>query len=110
MTTSATTRDLHRATALFHALSDETRLSVLELLRANELCVCDLQDELDAAQSRLSFHLHVLKEAGLIADRREGRFVHYRILPDALAEAHDLVVALHPKRRALPVRGGLCCG
>ncbi len=110
MTTSATTRDLRRAATLFHALSNETRLSVLELLRANELCVCDVQDALDVAQSNLSFHLHVLKEAGLIADRREGRFIHYRIVPDSLKETHDLVVALHPTRRALPVRGGPCCG
>ena len=110
MKTSANSRDVSRAATLFHALSSETRLSVLELLRANELCVCDVQDELDVAQSKLSFHLHVLKEAGLIADRREGRFIHYRLVPDALKEAHDLVVALHPSRRALPVRGGPCCG
>lgn len=50
---------------------------------------CDLQDELDESQSRLPFHLRVLKEAGLIADRREGRFIHYHVIPDALAEAHD---------------------
>lgn len=102
--------DLARAEALFHALSDATRLSILEMLRDGERCVCDLQDELDAAQSRLSFHLRVLKEAGLVTDRREGRWSHYRIVPGALAEVHDLAVAMQPRRGALPIRrAGSCC-
>ncbi len=53
-----------RAIELFHALSDETRLEIIELLRKGERCVCELTDTLDAAQSRLSFHLRVLKDAG----------------------------------------------
>lgn len=65
---SATSLDLSRAAQLFHALSDETRLEILEKLRGGEQCVCDLQNDLDAAQSRLSFHLRVLKEAGLVSD------------------------------------------
>ncbi|MFL5581885.1 MAG: ArsR/SmtB family transcription factor [Gemmatimonadaceae bacterium] len=102
--------DLSRAAVLFHALSDETRLGILEMLRGGERCVCDLQDELEAAQSRLSFHLRVLKAAGLVADRREGRWSYYRILPDALAEVHDLAVAMQPRKGALPVlRAGSCC-
>jgi ArsR family transcriptional regulator len=106
-----TALDLARAAVLFHALSDETRLGILEMLRGGERCVCDLQDELEAAQSRLSFHLRVLKEAGLVADRREGRWAYYRILPDALAEVHDLAVAMQPRKGALPVlRAGSCCG
>lgn len=102
--------DLDRAVTLFHALSDATRLSILEMLRAGEQCVCELQGELDAAQSRLSFHLRVLKEAGLVSDRREGRWSYYSIVPDALAEVHDLTVGMQPRKGALPVRGGSCCG
>jgi ArsR family transcriptional regulator, arsenate/arsenite/antimonite-responsive transcriptional repressor len=103
--------DLDRAVALFHALSDATRLSILEMLRGGERCVCELQDELDAAQSRLSFHLRVLKEAGLITDRREGRWSYYAIAPGALSEVHDLVVAMQPVKsgRALP-QVSSCCG
>ena len=100
-----------RAVALFHALSDATRVAILEMLRDGERCVCDLQDELDAAQSRLSFHLRVLKDAGLVTDRKEGRWSYYRVIPDALAEVHDLVVSLQPSPRGLPVRStGACCG
>src|SRR5689334_25336568 len=102
--------DVDRAVTLFHALSDATRLDILDMLKDGERCVCELQDELDAAQSRLSFHLRVLKDAGLVADRREGRWSYYSIVPDALAEVHDLSVALQPKKGALPtLRAGACC-
>jgi len=109
-TATRSARDLDRAVTLFHALSDTTRLGILEMLRGGERCVCDLQDELAAAQSRLSFHLRVLKEAGLVEDRREGRWSYYSIVPGALAEVHDLAVAMQPKKGALPVlRAGSCC-
>ena len=114
MTTAAL--DLSRAAHLFHALSDQTRLGILEMLRDGERCVCDLQDALGAAQSRLSFHLKVLKEAGLVVDRKEGRWSYYTLVPDAFAEAHDLVRALATEQSAgrtstkqLKVFGR-CCG
>ena len=71
---------------LFHALSDETRLGIVLKLLAGERCVCDLTSALGAAQPRLSFHLKVLKDAGLVTDRREGRWVHYALVPETLAE------------------------
>jgi len=108
---SATTIDLSRAAQLFHALSDATRLGILEKLRAGEHCVCDLQDDLEAAQSRLSFHLRVLKDAGVVSDRKEGRWSYYSIVPEALAEVHDLAVAMQPsKLRILARSNGRCCG
>ena len=109
--TSATTLDLVRAAQLFHALSDETRLGIIEKLRSGEQCVCDLQDDLEAAQSRLSFHLRVLKEAGVVADRKEGRWSYYSIVPEALAEVHDLAVAMQTTKQRVQARAnGRCCG
>lgn len=106
-----TSVDASRAARLFHALSDETRLGILEKLRGGEQCVCDLQDDLDAAQSRLSFHLRVLKDAGVVTDRKEGRWSYYSIVPEALAEVHDLAVAMQPsKLRILARSNGRCCG
>jgi ArsR family transcriptional regulator, arsenate/arsenite/antimonite-responsive transcriptional repressor len=104
-----TSGDVERAVALFHALSDATRLSILDMLKDGERCVCELQGELDAAQSRLSFHLRVLKEAGLVTDRKEGRWMYYSIAPDALAEVHDMAVAMQPKKNGLPVLRRACC-
>ncbi len=64
---------------IFKALSDETRLRILKLLEHGELCVCDIVAALDMIQPKVSFHLSVLKEAGLIKDRRQGKWIHYSI-------------------------------
>lgn len=95
-----------RAIELFHALSDETRLEIIDLLRKGDQCVCELTDSLDAAQSRLSFHLRVLKDAGIVRDRKDGRWVHYELDPDVFEEIEGLVTAMKP--RALR-RGETCC-
>lgn len=107
--TTATTTDLRRASRLFHALSDETRLAIVEMLQGGERCVCDLQGVLDAAQSRLSFHLKVLKDAGLVLDRKDGRWVHYSLNIDVFAELQEMVGELKPSRRAMPVRRTAAC-
>ncbi|MBA3646726.1 MAG: metalloregulator ArsR/SmtB family transcription factor [Gemmatimonadaceae bacterium] len=85
-----------RAAEVFHALSDETRIELIHILRKGEKCVCDLTSALDAAQSRLSFHLKVLKDAGLVTDRKQGRWVHYELNDHAFAEAHRLLTGLEP--------------
>jgi ArsR family transcriptional regulator len=100
--------DLERATSLFHALSDQTRLSILQRLRFGERCVCDLTDALDAAQSRLSFHLKVLKDAGLVTDRRDGRWMYYTLNTDSLAEAGELVESMASAPSAAERRSGCC--
>jgi ArsR family transcriptional regulator, arsenate/arsenite/antimonite-responsive transcriptional repressor len=82
------------AAHLFHALSDETRLGVLEMLRGGERCVCELQSALDAYQSRLSFHLKVLKDAGLVVDRKEGRWSYYALDVERFEEAQAYLARL----------------
>ena len=99
---TATRLDLDHAARLFQALSDPTRLRLLQTLRRGERCVCDLMDATDAAQSRVSFHLRVLKDAGLIIDRRAGRWVHYRIDSDALTEVGGVLSQLEPDADATP--------
>jgi len=64
---------------VFKALSDETRLRILKLLEHGELCVCDIVAALDTIQPKVSFHLSALKEAGLIKDRKHGKWIHYHI-------------------------------
>ena len=63
----------------FHALSEPLRLQILERLRSKELCVCDLCEALGVSQSKLSFHLRVLKEAQLLRARQEGRWMYYSL-------------------------------
>src|SRR5215211_1172657 len=91
--------DLRSASQLFHALSDETRLEIVNMLRDGERCVCDLMGALDAAQSRLSFHLKVLKDAGIVTDRRHGRWIYYSLSQEALEEASGFIKSLKGHRR-----------
>lgn len=100
--------DLESAARVFHALSDRTRLSILRRLRFGERCVCDLTDDLDAAQSRLSFHLKVLKDAGLVTDRREGRWMYYTLNPDALARVSDVAESLASAPSPAERQAGCC--
>jgi len=83
--------------ARFHALSDPLRLQVINLLREQELCVCELCEQLGVSQSKLSFHLKTLKEALLVRSRQDGRWIYYSlnpsqfgILQEYLAEYHHL--------------------
>ena len=64
---------------IFKALSDDTRLRVIKLLQERELCVCELMQVLEMSQPRISRHLSVLKNAGLVEDRREGKWIHYSL-------------------------------
>ncbi len=69
----------------FKALSDETRLRILTLLTAGELCVCDLMAVLDLPQSTVSRHLAYLRNTGLVEDRRRGVWMYYRLTPPTMA-------------------------
>jgi ArsR family transcriptional regulator len=85
---------LRSLAGLFRALSDETRLRIVALLVHGELCVCHLQEALALTQPNISRHLAVLRAAGVVADRRAGSFVHYRLAPQADRERQRIVRAL----------------
>lgn len=108
---SMTATDLGSAARRFHALSDPTRLRILEMLRHGERCVCDLTAALETGQSRLSFHLKTLKDAGILRDERRGRWVYYALREDTLGELRDLLERARPV--SLPVLATApdgCCG
>jgi ArsR family transcriptional regulator len=63
----------------FRALADPLRIQIIELLRNQELCVCELCEKIDVSQSKLSFHLKNLKEANLVTSRQEGRWIYYSL-------------------------------
>ena len=67
------------------ALSDPIRLSIIDHLKQNKCCVCDLQATLDIAPNLLSYHLRILREAGLVESSRRGRWVDYRVADNAAA-------------------------
>lgn len=105
---NSTAKDVGAAARVFHALSDETRLSLVVRLHAGEHCVCELMDHLDAAQSRLSFHLKVLRDAGLVDFRKEGRWAYYWLKPEAFDDLADLVKDLGPTPGARSAAARCC--
>lgn len=104
---TATHSDAGLAILRFHALSDETRLEIVRRLASRERCVCELTDAMDAAQSRLSFHLKTLKQAGLVTDRREGRWVYYSLNREVLDSLAAFLGDLREAKGWEP-EGGCC--
>lgn len=79
-------------TSLFKCLADETRLRmVLLITRERELCVCELTCALNENQPKISRHLAQLRGCGLLADRRQGQWVYYRLHPGLSTWMHDVL-------------------
>ena len=81
---------MKQTTQLLKALTDETRLRILALLKGGELCVCDLIAVLQLPQSTVSRHLALLKNAGWVTDRRQGLWMYYRLTDEGM----PLLIAL----------------
>ena len=98
------TLNVEQSRQLLKALAAPIRLDVIHALAQGERCVCDLTSDLNLSQSKLSFHLRVLREAGLLADRQSGRWIYYRLQPDALAALEALLAELrrHCSQSATP--------
>ncbi|MGD2121503.1 MAG: metalloregulator ArsR/SmtB family transcription factor [Gemmatimonadota bacterium] len=95
MTSFAPPPALRRSVASrLQALADVNRLRILDALREGERCVCRLTDSLEMAQPLLSHHLKVLRDAGLVSGRKDGRWVYYSIIPDALSEVEMLLAGI----------------
>jgi ArsR family transcriptional regulator, arsenate/arsenite/antimonite-responsive transcriptional repressor len=99
--------DLARTARLCRALSDENRLRIVAMLTSGERCVCELTAALELGQSLLSHHLKTLKDAGLVTDRREGRWVYYTLSCDSLDELGASLESLTPPASA--GRAEDCC-
>jgi len=82
--------------ATFSALGDPARLAIIEALRGGTTCVCELTPVLGMPQNLLSYHLRILREAGLISGERSGRRIEYRIEPDAIYHLQVTVASLMP--------------
>ena len=91
--TPKTVGDADGSAALLATAADPVRWTVLQLLAQKQSCVCDLQAHLPIAANLLSYHLKMLREAGLIVGRRRGRWIDYRLADGALARLHDALPA-----------------
>src|SRR4051812_5228095 len=112
------TRALTDMEALFKSLGDATRLRILGLLLAGEVCVCDIHESLRIPQSKASRHLAYLRQSGLVETRRDGLWVHYRLgtiadpvrgaVIDAVRRALTQVEAVRRDGERLEKRTGCC--
>lgn len=71
---------------IFHALSDETRLKIIKILSIEQLCVCEITAALNIVQPKVSFHLGILKDAGLLTSEKKGKWIIYKL------NNHDLFI------------------
>jgi ArsR family transcriptional regulator, arsenate/arsenite/antimonite-responsive transcriptional repressor len=111
-------KPLRQMEGLFKALADETRLRILGLLLAGEVCVCDIHESLKIPQPKASRHLAYLRRAGLVDTRRDGLWIHYRLanasdpviaaVLDAVKHAITHVDAVHKDGNRLHKRTGCC--
>ena len=74
---------------LMVSFSDPFRLEIIDLMMDGEVCVCDIMKLTKLSQSRISYHMKILKEAGLIADRQEGRWVYYKLDLEVLSDIQN---------------------
>lgn len=87
----------------FDALADETRRRILALItREGELCVCELHYALDVLQPKVSRHLAILREAGLLNVRREGTWIFYRVSNALPSWATSILHTLDPVWQTIP--------
>ena len=107
--------------AVFKACSDATRLRILFLLTERELCVCEIMAVLDLPQGKVSRHLAVLKQCGLLTDRRDGVWIYYGLAKDSsialkyvavylvsARQVHQRVLADLERLRGLASQGKIC--
>jgi ArsR family transcriptional regulator len=101
---------------LFKTLSDPTRLRLLNLLAQGEVCVCDLHGTLGIDQPKVSRHLAQMKCAGLVAARRNGKWMHYRLARHGDVLVRHVLAGLHAWMRQHPRMiserkrlGRVCC-
>jgi ArsR family transcriptional regulator len=98
--TSAPREDTDASVSLLTAVADPIRWTVLQQLTASESCVCNLQEHIPIAANLLSYHLKVLRDAGLVTTRRRGRWIDYSLADDALDRLAAALPGPGPVRHA----------
>ncbi|MDA8235671.1 MAG: metalloregulator ArsR/SmtB family transcription factor [Clostridia bacterium] len=97
---------MRKLAGFFKALGDETRLKIIRMLSEKEMCVCEIIDQLELSQPAVSHHLKILRQAGLVKDSKEGKWVFYTLEEGALIEYSEEFNKIF----AQPIRESLSLG
>ena len=86
--------DVQKIAGIFKALGDENHIRILKMLQSGEKCACKLLEELNISQPTLSHHMKILCDAGIVAGRKEGKWMHYRICCDGVCALRSMLQEL----------------
>lgn len=86
--------DEKKTAAIFKAFCDENRIRILDMLRSGEKCACMLLEEIHVSQPTLSHHMKILCDAEIVSGRREGKWTHYSISEEGIAQAEAYLQSL----------------
>lgn len=92
----------------FKLLGDKTRLTIIALLKENELCVCDIVDAVGISQPGVSQHLRKLKQAGLVHENRKGQWIYYSLNKESDSYIQDVFAHLPSMKDKLQVMNNCC--
>lgn len=76
---------------VFKAISDETRLKIIDLLSSSKLCACDILEQFSISQSTLSYHMKILSDSGLVKGEKEGSWVRYSLNQERMNEVRSFL-------------------
>ena len=98
--------DERKTALIFKAFCDENRIRILKMLTSGEKCACKMLEELNVTQPTLSHHMKILCDSGVVVGRKEGKWMHYSICSESLAE---LSARLRQLLTAANVPDNCCC-
>ncbi|MDP0488911.1 MAG: metalloregulator ArsR/SmtB family transcription factor [Fusobacterium sp. JB021] len=90
--------DKKKLAKFFKAFGDENRLKILDLIKDEEKCACNILEELHISQSTLSHHMKVLEESEIVVSRKEGKWTHYSIDPRGVERLVQVLNKLNSKK------------
>lgn len=96
---------------IFKAISDETRLKIIDILSCGEMCACDILEGLSISQSTLSYHMKILADSGLVNARRDGNWMRYTLNKGNMDQALDFIKAIASDKEECickEVKGNTC--
>ena len=94
---------------LFKALSDETRLKIIDMLSCDELCACDLLEEFEITQPTLSYHMKILTECGLVNARKDGAWTRYTLNLDLVHALQTFLTQITTDKDDCRCKGRCTC-